>query len=219
MKRHKMSRLFLGFVKLTGVIPVLIFFKPRIHYMNRKVRGLRLPKPAILMSNHMSLLDFPLYLLVFPFRSIRFLMSEALYGKNNFFAWFLDKLGGIFVDREAYSLGFVGESLEALEKGGTVGVFPEGRLPIKGEYHPFKPGIVYIALRTDAPIIPVYTAGGYSLTKRTNIMIGEPFYIHRYCDSENPDSKELARLTKILEEENGRLKAELERRLCKDENK
>ena len=83
MKKHKTNLLVLGFVKLTGIIPALLFFKPRVHYMNRKVQSRRLEKPCILMSNHMSLMDFPLYLLTFPFRTIRFLISEALYTKND----------------------------------------------------------------------------------------------------------------------------------------
>lgn len=213
MIKDKTSRLFLGFVKLTGFIPAAIFFKPRVHFMNREVQGKRLPKPCILMSNHKSLMDFPLYLITFPFRTIRFLMSEALYNKNAFFAWFLDKLGGIKVDREALDFSFVGDALTTLEKGRTVGIFPEGRLPVNGKSHPFRPSICYIALRTDAPIIPVYTDGAYGINRRANVMIGEPFYIKEHCTTDNPDGRELDRLTKILEEEELRLKTELERRL------
>lgn len=216
MKKHKTNLLVLGFVKITGIIPALLFFKPRVHYMNRKVQSRRLEKPCILMSNHMSLMDFPLYLVTFPFRTIRFLISEALYTKNAVFSWFLDSLGGIRVYRDTYDFSFVGESLEALEKGTTVGIFPEGRLPIKGEYHPFRSSVVYIALRTDAPIIPVYTNGVYSITKRTQVMIGEPVYLREICDTEEPDAAQLERLTKYLEEEIARLKCELERRVSAD---
>ncbi len=216
MKKDKTNLLVLWFVKLTGFISALLFYKPRIHYMNREKQSRRLPKPCILMSNHISLMDFPLYLITFPFRTIRFLISEALYNKNSIFAWFLDSLGGIRVYRDTYDFSFVGEALDSLDKGKTVGIFPEGRLPVKGEYHPFRPSIVYIALRTDAPIIPVYTNGVYNITKRTQVMIGEPLYLREICNTEDPDSAELERLTKYLEEEEARLKSELERRLQAD---
>lgn len=219
MKKNKTNLFVIWFVKITGIIPTLIFFKPRIHYINREVQSLRLPKPCILMSNHMSLMDFALYLLIFPFRTVRFLISEALYCKNAVFAWFLNSLGGIYVNRDTYDFSFVGEALESLDNGTTVGIFPEGRLPVKGEYHPFRPSIVYIALRTDAPIIPIYTNGVYRFNKRAQVMIGEPVYLRKLCQTEEPDSAELERLTKYLEEEEARLKHELERRLRTDEKR
>lgn len=218
MKKHKLNLPVLTFVKLTGIIPALLFFKPRVHYMNPSVSK-KLAKPCIIMSNHMSLMDFPLYLVTFPFRTLRFLISEALYTKNAVFSWFLDSIGGIRVYRDTYDFSFVGESLQILDNGGTVGIFPEGRLPVKGEYHPFRPSIVYIALRTDAPIIPVYTNGVYSIAKRTQVMIGEPIYLRNLCDTTEPDSTEIERLTKYLEEETLRLKTELESRITADGKK
>ncbi|MBQ3575226.1 MAG: 1-acyl-sn-glycerol-3-phosphate acyltransferase, partial [Clostridia bacterium] len=137
--------LVLWFTKLTGIIPCLLFYKPRVHLMNEKTSR-RLPKPAILMSNHKSLLDFPLYVMLFPFRTIRFQMAEVLYNKNKIFAWFLHCLGGIRVNRDTQDMAFIGNTLEILDRGGTVGIFPEGRLPVNGVPWPFKPSIAYIAL-------------------------------------------------------------------------
>ncbi|MBQ3216414.1 MAG: 1-acyl-sn-glycerol-3-phosphate acyltransferase, partial [Oscillospiraceae bacterium] len=120
------NRLLLGFVKLTAYLPGLLFFKPKVFYMDKKRQGRKLPKPCILMSNHTSLMDFALYLILFPFRGIRFLMAEVLFRKGKLFAWFLKGLGGIYVDRDGLSFDFVAASLEALDRGGTVGIFPQG---------------------------------------------------------------------------------------------
>ena len=109
--------MFLGFTKLTGSIPAWLFFKPKI-YRTKK----RLPKACIIVSNHKSLLDFALYLLVFPFRTIRFLMAEVLYNKGKLFSFLLNSWGGIRVDREDRDFSFVSESIEILDKGGTVGM-------------------------------------------------------------------------------------------------
>lgn len=210
MRQRKPSRLLLAFVKLTGVLPALLFFLPKVHRADGAPR--RLPKPCILMSNHKSLLDFVLYLILFPFRTIRFLMAEVLFNKGKAFAWFLFKIGGIFVDRDAYNFDFVGEALETLEKGQSVGVFPQGRLPVNGQSFPFKPGIVYIALRTEAPIVPVYTAGGYGFFKRAHVVIGAPIYLCEQCtcDPENPTPEELDRLTRYLEAQVDELKRQWE---------
>ena len=208
----KMSNILLAFVKLTGVIPAYIFFKPKIFKTSESCRRF-LPKKAILMSNHTSLLDFVLYELIFCFRRIHFLMAEVLFRKSKLFSWFLYKLGGIFVDRDACNFSFVEESLKVLKKKQIVGVFPQGRLPVNGVSFPFKPGIVLIALKTDSPIVPVYTDGNYGLFKRAHILIGDEIYLRDFVSGENIDNEELKRLTNLLEEKNNELKAELEKRL------
>ena len=108
------------------------------------------------------------------------------------------------------------DSLNVLEKGGSVAVFPQGRLPVGGKTFGFKPGIVLIALRCNAPVIPVYTDGNYGFFKRARVMIGEKIYISDYTTATCPDeadSAELKRLAKILEDKVYGLKAELEKRV------
>ncbi len=214
----KPSRFVMWFAKITGLIPGLIFFRAKLYYMTPACPR-RLPKPCILISNHTSLLDFVLYLFTFLSRNFRFLMAEVLFRKNSALSWLLYKLGGVFVDRNTCDFRFVGESVSALEKGWSVAVFPESRLPVPGETHRFKPSIAMIALQTDAPIIPVYTNGKYLKGKRPKVMIGEPIYLKALLTEgieldQNglPCREELYRLTEILENRVLELKAELERR-------
>lgn len=198
MNRNKwIVNLVLGFVKVTGFIPALIFLKPRIHRVNQKQK--HLPKPCILVSNHKSLLDFVLYLIIFPFRTIRFLMAEVLYNKGKFFGGFLSCLGGIRVDRDDKNFSFVSDSLEVIEKGGSVGIFPEGRLPIGGKPWPFTVSTAFIASRCDALIVPIYTDGNYGIFKRANVVIGEPFSLNDYITDEADEDARLKKLTEILE--------------------
>lgn len=213
-KVSKMNSLILGFVKLTGIIPAYIFMKPKVYRATKNAKRF-LPKKAILMSNHTSLMDFVLYLVVFLFRNIHFLMAEVLFKKGKLFSWFLYKIGGIFVDRDACDFTFVEDSLRVLDNNGIVGVFPQGRLPVGGKPFPYKPGIVLIALRTNAPIIPVYTDGNYGLFKRAHVIIGEEIYISDYVSSDDISDEDLKSLTKILEEKNYALKDELEKRMNK----
>ena len=115
MRQRKPNPFLIAFVKLTGWLPALLFFKPKLYYMEGAPR--RLPKPCILMSNHTSLMDFVLYLLVFWYRNIRFLMAEVLFRNGRLFSWFLFALGGIFVNRDARDFSFVGNCLESLDAG------------------------------------------------------------------------------------------------------
>lgn len=206
MKQKNVNLFVLWFVKLSGLIPALLFFKPKVYYVDKKVQGRRIKKGSILMSNHMSLMDFALYLILFFGSVIRFLMAEVLYNKSKLFAWFLFAVGGVYVNRDTKNFSFMNESVKILKKGGIVGIFPQGRLPVGGKPFPFKPSITYIALRSGSPIVPVYTDGNYGLFKRTRVVIGTPVNLKEYCTNDNPDKEELERLTAFLEEKTWELK-------------
>lgn len=195
MNRNKLLVNFMtGFVKVTGFIPALIFLKPKVI----KVGKGKLPKPAILVSNHKSLMDFVLYLIVFPFRTVRFLMAEVLYNKGKLFAWFLSAIGGIRVDRNSHDFSFVSDAIEVLDKGGTVGVFPEARLPVNGKPFPFTVSTAFIATHAEAQIVPVFTDGNYGLKKRATVVIGEPFYLTDYLKKDVSEDEQLQYLTDLL---------------------
>ncbi|MBQ7045674.1 MAG: 1-acyl-sn-glycerol-3-phosphate acyltransferase [Clostridia bacterium] len=197
MKNKWFINFFLAFTKITGLLPVYIFFKPKVY----KESGLKcLPKSFILVSNHKSLLDFVLYLLIFPFKTIRFLMAEVLYNKGKAFSFMLNSLGGIRVNRDDHDFSFVSESLEVLDNGGSIGIFPEGRLPINNKPWPFTTSTAFIAMRCDAPIVPIYTFGNYSLSKRAKVCIGKPFYVADYLDPSLSSQEQLNALTEIIEQ-------------------
>ena len=79
-----------------------------------------------------------------------------------------------------------------------------------GKPWPFKPGIVLIALKSGAPIVPVYTDGRYGITKRARVIIGESIDLRELAVTAEPDDKEIARLTAFLEEKNENLRRKLE---------
>lgn len=185
-----------GLAKVTGYVPAWLFFKPKITLAPGAKR--RLPKGCILVSNHRSLLDFVVYLLVFPFRTIRFLTAEVLFNKGKFMSSLLHGLGCIRVDREGKSFGFVSDALKALDSGQTLGVFPEGRLPIGGKPFPFTVSTAFIATHADAFIVPVYTDGSYGLFRRANVVIGEAFDLKEHCKAGLSEQEQLEQLTALL---------------------
>ena len=207
MKSKWFINLFLVITKLTGYIPAMLLFKPRI-YREDGVKT-RLPKSFMLVSNHKSLLDFALYLAVFPFRTIRFLMAEVLYNKGKFFSFLLNSWGGIKVEREGRDFSFVADSIEVLDNGGIVGIFPEGRLPVNGKPWPFTTSTAFIATNTDKPIVPVYTDGNYGIFKRANICIGKPIYLTDYIKEGLSEEEQLQNLTDALEKKIYSLKSEI----------
>jgi 1-acyl-sn-glycerol-3-phosphate acyltransferase len=188
-----MNKLVLWFVKITGYIPHLFYFKKKIYYVNKQNSSRKIKGSAIIISNHKSVFDFALYMFVFPFRDIYTLIGEVMFEKGKLFAWFLKKLGGIKVERQNFDFDFINKASEKLEKGKVLEIYPEARLPLKHEKKilPFKPSFVYLALETNAPIIPVYTNGEYNTRKRTKVLIGEKIYLRELYDDTKSEKENI----------------------------
>lgn len=174
-----MNKIVLWFVKITGYIPHLFYFKKKIFYLNKKEQSRKIKGPAILISNHKTLFDFALYLYVFFTRDMFTLVGEVMFKKGKLFSLFLKKIGCIKVERENFDFDFIEKSLNILKKNKVLQIYPESRLPLKEEKEmlPFKPSFVYIALESGAPIIPVYTNGAYNTKRRAKVLIGEKLYL------------------------------------------
>ena len=186
------------FVKITAFPVQLLYFRFRVYTESKEARR-RIKGPAILISNHTSVLDYAVYLFVFFGRTLRFQMAELLFRKP-VLGVFLRMMGGIYVDRDARDFTCLTQSLEILRRGGVVGVFPEGRLPKDGEERPlpFKTGAAYLALASGVPVIPLYTNGSYCKFKRARVMIGQPFCAEEIVGAGTDEKEALTRLNEEM---------------------
>ena len=192
--------LFNWFVKITGWPLQLILFRKKIYYENKAIQSRRIKGRAILISNHRSVFDYPVAMYVFWSRTLRFQMSELVMKKPGL-GLLLRLLGGILVDRGAHDFGFMAKSERILQKGGVVGICPEGRIPLKGESTPlpFKTGAAYLALNTDTPIIPMYTNGSYfNIKKRARVIVGTPIIPSMIADPALSDKENIEKLTRCM---------------------
>ena len=202
------------FVKLTAW-PVHIFaFRKKIYYEDKKVQKRGIRGKAIVVSNHYSIWDYPFLMFVFHRRSLRCQIAELMYRKNFALTALVKGLGGIQVDRDSYDFSFMEKSKKILDKKGVVLVFPEARLPRKGEETPlpFKPSTVCIALESGAPIVPVAVNGSYFSKKRASVLIGKPVYVRDWYRSELSEKENIAAITEMLREKVIALKDELAKR-------
>lgn len=188
-----------AFVKLTGWPAQLIVFRTKYYYEDKSVQSRRIKGPAIIVSNHTAVYDYACMLFVFFTRTLRYQMAELLFEKK-LLGPFLKLLGGIYINRNATDLGFMSESETILKKGGVVGIFPEGRLPLESETPPieFKPGAAYLALASGVKVIPVYTNGAYFSKKRAMIVIGKPIDPKLFDDRSRSDKENIERLTEAM---------------------
>lgn len=187
------------FTKITAWPVQFLCFRTKVLYEDRGVQGRRIRGPAIIVSNHTSVFDYAVYLFVFYSRTLRVQMAEVLFRKK-VLGFYLRQMGGILVNRDTRDFSFLTRSAAVLQKGGVVGIFPEGRLPRSGEDRPlpFQSGAAFLALQTNVPVIPVYTNGSYFSKKRCTVVIGTPVDPGETGSLDLPDKEKIERLSTIL---------------------
>lgn len=138
--------------------------------------------PLILVSNHINFLEPPvLYTHLLPRPMAFFAKVESW--DNRFLGLLFDMWGGIPIKRGTADVGAIRLGLAALEKGAILAVAPEGTRSGDGILGKGHSGVVIMALRSGAPLIPM---AGYrhedfwdNLThlRRTDfrIAVGNPF--------------------------------------------
>ena len=203
-----------AFTRITAWPVQALCFRTKRHYEDRRVQGRKIKGPAIIVSNHTSVYDFAVMLFTFPFRTLRYLMAEVLFKKKGL-GRFLKNMGGIMVDRDAYDFAFLDKCCDILHKGGVIGAFPESRLPREGEERPlpFLPSTAYLALMSGAPVIPVYTSGGYFQRKRPHVIIGKPIDVAAIARSELSEKENIELVNNYLRQRIIELRDELQRQL------
>ncbi len=189
------------FTKITAWFVQKLCFRTKVYYEKKEEQGRHIKGPAIIISNHTSVYDYAVFLFVFFTRTLRYQMAEILF-KKALLRNFLKCMGGIFVDRDSNDFGFMDKSQKVLEKGGVVGIFPEGRIPEQSEDKPlaFKPGAIQLALTANVPIIPAYTNGCYFQKKRARVIIGKPIYLSELYNSQEDYKTNMERISQELRE-------------------
>ena len=211
-----MIRFFQTFTKVTAWIAQFFCFRTKIYYEDKKAQSRKIKGSAIIISNHTSVYDYAVMLFTFPCRTLRYLMAEVLF-ETKPLARFLRAMGGVEVNRDGMDFSFLLKAEEILEKGGVIGSFPEGRLPEDHEERPlaFKPSTAYIALRSGAPMIPVYTNGSYFCRRRARVIIGRPVYAAEYINDDASEKENVETINRVMRERILELRDELERRTQK----
>ena len=206
---------------ISGYPLQLLFFKRKTYYEDKSEQGRRVRGGALVISNHYSPLDYIMNMFLFPFRKLHVVMSEVTFrGRKKKLFKFLTKFhGGICSDRDIMGMKFIDDSVEVIENGGLVQIFPEAHITTDGDMHEFKTSYLMIALRSDAPIIPVIIDGSYGFFKRSHVIIGKKIYLSDYCTSLNPTKEEILALNDIVYKKSLALKEELDLKIKRKDKK
>lgn len=129
--------------------------------------------PYILVCNHLSLLDPFAVALLCKEHEIRFLGKKEV-TKNKLLGAVVKKVHMIPVDRHHSDLGAMRQCLKTLREGRVLGIFPEGTRHHEDLMTPIESGTAMLALRSGAPLIPVYLDKKLRLFRRVNAYVGKP---------------------------------------------
>jgi 1-acyl-sn-glycerol-3-phosphate acyltransferase len=134
----------------------------------------------IVCGNHRSMVD-PVLLAVSTRRQIHFMGKKELF-ESKFWGFIFRNLGAFPVDRQGVSLSAIKNSLDVLNKGGVLGIYPEGtRVKTGYDENNAKAGIALIANKANVKILPVYLEGDYKFRGKLRLYIGkEKDYFENY---------------------------------------
>ena len=79
-----MITLYNWFVKITGYFVQLFMFKNKIYYEDKSLQSRRIKGSAIIVSNHVTVMDFAVMMFVFYTRTLRCLIAELMFSSNIF---------------------------------------------------------------------------------------------------------------------------------------
>ncbi len=177
------SRRALRFWRLVRRVLRMTLF-PFLRLEARGVEHLNRPGPLLIAPVHRSNLDAPLVGALGD-RRVRCLAKRSLF-TNGAFGWVISALGAFPVDRGTADRDSLASAQRVLENGQALLVFPEGTRQVGYQVTELFEGVVFLAARTGAPIVPVGIAGtgealasGSKLPKRTTVRIvaGEPMVL------------------------------------------
>ncbi len=169
----------------------LLFFPKIIGKKNSRIKG-----RAVIISNHLSYWD-PLLIAVIFKRQI-FWMGKAELFKSIIARAFFKMVKAFPVKRGEGDLAAIRHAFRILREEKLFGIFPEGTRIKGGEISKFEPGTSMIALKNDAPVIPVYLKGKFKLFRRMKVIIGEPIRLVDYVGPKT-DTASVEAATHFLE--------------------
>ena len=113
--------------------------------------------PLLVASNHLSLNDAGTLVVALP-RQVVFLAKKELWEKP-IGRFYCDAVGAVPLDRERGGGEALRYALAALEQDKAILMFPEGRISPTSQLQRARTGLAWLALKTNAPILPVGIAG------------------------------------------------------------
>ena len=201
-RRRPEGNFWYDFVKVTGFLPTLLWIRPKVIRRSGKC-----PKGGVLISsNHPTFLDPIILLASIRERRLHSMATTDLFS-SRFKAFMFSRMHCIPVDKNNFSMTTFHEVVDRLKNGKAVVVFPEGQVNRDGgqEIRAFKSGVILMAHRANAPVLPVYIVRREKWYKPQYVITGEPFDV-RAAIGLIPTMEQVDKVCEILREKELELK-------------
>jgi 1-acyl-sn-glycerol-3-phosphate acyltransferase len=138
---------------------------------------------VLLAANHQSYLD-PILVAVRLRRPVSFMAKSELF-ENPWLGWLIRSLHAYPVKQNQGDLTAVRTTIQRLEEGFALNVYPEGTRSEDGEIAPLLRGIALVLRKVDVPVVPVAIDGSYQAWPYNKkifrphpirLMYGKPMY-------------------------------------------
>ena len=112
--------------------------------------------PLLVIINHLSAMDLPLMMVALPMEAWVMAASKYERGVTGFI---LRRFNAIFVRRGTPDRRALRAALEVLQRGEVLGISPEGTRSRGRGLQPGKPGVAFLALKANVPLLPAGVTG------------------------------------------------------------
>ena len=174
-------------------------------------QNLRVKGKAIFIANHRSMWD-PLILALVSPRNIHFMAKKELF-ESKLGNFFFRSLYAFPVNRRNVDLQSLKNALKVLDKGDVYGIFPEGKRAVTDSLDEFEKGAAFLAIRSGAPVIPIYIHPDTSRQVRPVMLVGKPIDVSSIVATANKSSL-IEVVTDELADSIDALRIELEELYC-----
>jgi 1-acyl-sn-glycerol-3-phosphate acyltransferase len=161
---------------LQKILTIAIKVLTRIHYEG--LENIPTEGQVIIATNHLSRMDIPV-LFCNPVRKDLIALVTTKYLAHPILKWIINTAEGIWINRDIADFSAIHVASQALQKGIALGISPEGTRSKVGGLLLGKPGVVMLALKSGAPIVPVGLQGTRGAFKKA-LTLRRPHIIARF---------------------------------------
>lgn len=161
------------FIRRVSLFLIKIAFRPKIYFLNEKAEKEAFKEPCVIICNHTFAFNGAVIGSLFKKENIKYLLAKDLI-KGKISAYYYKTLGCIPIDRQKPDTSWLHTACDAIKKGGSVCIFPEGKVSFDLNIAEFKPGFLMLSAASGASILPMAIVGKRRLfLNRQIIMVGE----------------------------------------------
>lgn len=128
---------------------------------------------CVVCPNHVQLSDPPFAAISLGNHDPIRLMAKKELFEGKVFGLLISSLGAFPVDREGTDITAIKTALRSVKEGQKLIIFPQGTRG--ASEHETKKGAAMLAVRTHAPILPMYISEGKHFRCHAKVIIGKPF--------------------------------------------